>query len=254
MRFTHVQEFAKAAKAETAAAIFDLTFGEVFHQMVRVAANWIATVQVDGCTKDRAQIADLAVDVTLAGLQLCISEDGAQHMARMTGRTMPVFRHTVTRSDDELSSAATNTEPGRAFGPRFLEHRLVEARAILDSVGSRIRAFVTGAGSPLKELEQAWPDSAYWFHEGLAEPLDTIAVPKLETALEILLRSESTSGSKPRVLKAMHAFYGKEPSDLINPQSQVTVGQFAPRLRERQVADLAWHVVNVSALASGKPA
>ena len=227
VRFTHVQEFAAAAKVETG-AMFDVTFGDVFQHMGRVGANWIATVQVDCCTKERAQeIANLAADIALGGLQLCISEDGAQHMARMTGRTMPVFHHAVSRSNGQLSSASTNSQPGLAFGPYFLDRRLAEARPVLDSIGARVRTFVTGGGGPISELEQAWADAAYWFHEGLAEPLDTIAVPKLETALEVLLRSESTSGSKARVLKAIRAFHGKEPGDFINPQSQVTVEQFA---------------------------
>jgi hypothetical protein len=226
VRFTHVQEFSEAMKAQTPAAIFDLTFGDVFQQMGTVAANWIAAVQVDGCTKDRAQeIADLAVDVALTGLQLCI-EHRAQHIARMTGRTMPVFRKAISRSAGVLSGAGTNSQPGLAFGPHGLQPLLIKARPILDSVSSRVQAFVTGSGS-FNELEQAWSDAAYWFHEGLAEPLDTIAVAKLETALEVLLRSESTKGSKARVVKAICVFYGKRPDDFINPQSQVTVEQFA---------------------------
>jgi hypothetical protein len=79
----------------------------------------------------------------------------------------------------------------------------------------------------LPTLNQAWADAAYWFHEGLAEPLDTIAVPKLETAIEVLLRAESTPGSKSRVLKAIRAFYGLTPKEPINPQSEITVEKFA---------------------------
>ena len=39
------------------------------------------------------------------------------------------------------------------------------------SVGRRIDAYVHG-GSKLPNLEQAWCDAAYWFHEGLAETLE----------------------------------------------------------------------------------
>jgi hypothetical protein len=226
VQFRHIREFAPAAQAETD-VMFDLTFGPVFELMARSAANWMATVKVEGSTKERAQeIANLAVDIALAALQLCIPEDGAQHMARMTGRSMPVFSQAVSRSDGQLSTGTTNSEPGRAFGPGFLDQRLAQAKPVLDSIGSRVAAFICGNGR-LSELEQAWPDAAYWFHEGLAEPLDTIAVPKLETAIEILLRSESTKGSKARVVKAIQAFYGKKPHDFINPDSQTTVEQFA---------------------------
>lgn len=228
VRFSHIQDFAPIALADTG-LMFDITFGQMFTQMNRTAANWIATVKIDGCTKDRAQeFANLAVDIALAGLQLCIPEDGAWHMARMTGRTMPVLSQAVSRSNGQLSTGTTNSEPGRTFGPGFLDQRLTLTKTVLNSVGLRIEAYISG-NSHYKELEQAWPDAAYWFHEGLAEPLDTIAVPKLETAIEILLRSESTKGSKARVVKAIHAFYGKKAGELINPQSQsqITVEQFA---------------------------
>ncbi len=226
IRFTHVQDFAPVAQSETG-PLYEATFGPVFDLMGRTAANWIATVQIDGCTKERAEeIANLAVDVALAGLQICIPEDSARHMARMTGRTMPVFSQTVSRSTGHLSSATLNTEPGRAFGPGFLEKCISEAKPVLDSIAKRLERYVLGVGG-LTKLEQAWPDAAYWFHEGLAEPLDTIAVPKLETALEVLLRSESRKGSKKRVLKAIEACYGKKATEFINPQSQTTVEQFA---------------------------
>ena len=105
------------AQAETG-AMFDLTFGPVFELMGRSAANWMVIVKIEGCTKARAQeIANLAVDIALAGLQLCIPEDGAQHMARMTGRSMPVFSQAVSRSGGQLSTGTTNSAPGRAFGP-----------------------------------------------------------------------------------------------------------------------------------------
>jgi len=226
IRFAHVQDFAVAAQTETG-PLYEMTFKSVFDLMARAAANWVATVKIVGCTKERAQeIANLAVDVALAGLQASIPEEGARHMARMTGRTMPVFSETVTRSDAGLSSATANTEPGRTLGPGFLDRRLAEVKPTVDSIANRIENFVRG-GSALPDLEQAWPDAAYWFHEALAEPLDTIAVPKLETAIEILLRSESTKGSKARVLKAIGAFYGKKATDFINPQSLTTVEDFA---------------------------
>jgi len=147
-------------------------------------------------------------------------------MARMTGRTLPVFNQAASRSDGHLSFGTTNNQPGLAFGPGVPDKFVAEARAELSSVGNRITSFVSGGG-PLAALEQAWPDAAYWFHEALAEPLDTIAVPKLETAIEVLIRSENTKGSKARIEKVIRAFYGKAPSDLITPQSQTTVADFA---------------------------
>jgi hypothetical protein len=229
VRFTHIQDFAPAARAD-AGESFDLTFAEVFRQMQGASATWMGTVSIDGCTNDRAEeTANLAVDLALTGLQLCLPERGAQHMARMTGRTMPVLRKIVSRSSGQLWSAGINAAPGLAFGPGFLDQQLTQVRPVLDSVGSRVSAFLTGSGR-LMALEQAWLDAAYWFHEGLAEPLDTIAVSKFEIAVEVLLRAESTRGSKARLLKAFRAFYGRKPGDFIDPESETTVEQFAAGL------------------------
>jgi len=52
-------------------------------------------------------------------------------------------------------------------------------------------------------------------------------VSKLETPMEVLLHSESSSGSTTRVLEAIRAFYGLEPDQFINSHSQTTVKQFA---------------------------
>jgi hypothetical protein len=92
----------------------------------------------------------------------------------MTGRTMPVFSQAVSRSDGQLSTGTTNSEPGRTFGPSFLDQRLAQAKPILDSIGSRVAAFISGKGL-FADLEQAWPDAAYWFHEGLATSLIRLA-------------------------------------------------------------------------------
>ena len=229
IRFLHIRDFQVVSRNDIG-AMFDITFSPFLEMMQHFAGHWIATVNVEGCTKDRAQeIANLAVDIALAGFQLCLPEDGARHMARMTGRTMPVFGQAVSSVDGTLSTSITNSEPGRLLGPTLLQNRILEATVLLDSVGNRIGAYLSG-NSHLTNLEMAWSDAAYWYHEGLAEPLDTIAVPKLETTVEILLRAENSRGSKARMLKAIEAFYGKKAADLINGQSGITVEKFAEGL------------------------
>lgn len=96
----------------------------------------------------------------------------------------------------------------------------------MDAAGPLIAEFLSRTG-PLPKLAGAWADAACWFHEGLGESLDTIAVPKLETAVEVLLRSEKSAGSEARMCQAIRAFYGLEASDFINPNSTTTVKQFA---------------------------
>jgi hypothetical protein len=76
-------------------------------------------------------------------------------------------------------------------------------------------------------LERAWCDAAYWLREALAEPIDSIAVAKLETALEVLLGAESTSGSKRRMLQILDSFYGLKPEDPLYDGTATTAEQFA---------------------------
>lgn len=112
------------------------------------------------------------------------------------------------------------------MGDGTLDYFLQQGQGLAHAIGPRVKSFVEGK-SAFPALEQAWADAAYWFHEALVESLDTIAVPKLETAIEVLLRAESTSGSKARVLKAINAFYGLTKDDRINPHSHLSVEKFA---------------------------
>jgi hypothetical protein len=69
-----------------------------------------------------------------------------------------------------------------------------------------VRSFTSGTFR-LPLLEQAWCDAAYWLHEALAEQIDAIAIAKLETALEVLLRAENNSGSNQRLLAILKTFF-----------------------------------------------
>jgi hypothetical protein len=193
--FMHVQEFAEQERQRTSVPMFELTYEGMFKVMAQASATWVATVVVEKCTQKRAQeIANLSVDIALAGLQLVVPLDHSAHMSRLTARTIPSSLQLVSRCNGQMGSA--NQEPGLAMGEGTLHHFLNVRQALVDAVSPRVAAFVAGS-SALPILDQAWADAAYWFHEALAEPLDTIAVPKLETAIEVLLRAESTSGSRP---------------------------------------------------------
>jgi hypothetical protein len=225
IRFIHISDFARVAKGD-AGVMFDAVFGPFLELVRRAGAHWVATIKTEACARDRAlEIANLSVDIGLAGLQLVCSLDDAQRINRLTGRAMPVLRYTVFRSDGQLSASTTNSGPVLASGPDVLDNLLQQAQPVLASIGKRVENYVRQTGC-LARLDQAWSDASYWYHEGLAEPLDTIAVSKLETAIEVLLCSESTKGSKARLLSAIHAFYGKLSNELINPHSPVTVDQF----------------------------
>ena len=59
--------------------------------------------------------------------------------------------------------------------------------------------------------------------------MDSIAVTKLETAIEVLLRAENRKGSERRIISAMDTFYALKPEDPITPNSSVTTKAFARR-------------------------
>jgi hypothetical protein len=77
-------------------------------------------------------------------------------------------------------------------------------------------------------------------------------VPKLETSIEVLLRSESTKGSKARVIKAIEAVYGLKRTDFINPNSQTMVEQFAQGFvtDRSRILHGTWSTLNHSLRAS----
>jgi hypothetical protein len=225
--FSHILDVIEREKKKDEKQ-FEISFHSVVSAMEAEAAHWMANVDVSGCTKGRAwEIGDLAVDIAVTGLQLVIPLNFSERMARMTARNLPRNREMVSNVNGILSFGGTNQQPALGMGPGILEAQLHLGRAILDAVGHRVEAFLSGNSGPLATLEQAWCDAAYWFHEGLAEPLDTIAVPKLETAIEVLLRTESTKGSKSRVLRAIKTFYGLDKKDFINPEVPITVEKFA---------------------------
>ena len=139
--------------------------------------------------------------------------------------TLPDVTTAISESDGQLNISNTFDEPGQALGDGALDHYLRNGAALLSSVGRRAQAYLAGQ-SHLPKLNLAWCDAAYWFHEGLAEPLETIAVPKLETAIEVLFRSENSRGSERRMLAAIRGFYDLGPNQAINPTSPITVRQF----------------------------
>ncbi len=246
--FTHITDFVdQERKADD--KMFEVAFHQVLSAMQAEAAHWMATVDVLDCTKKRSwEIGDLAVDIALTGLQLVIPLNFSQRMARMTARNLPRNREMVCRVNGVLSSGGANQQPALAMGTGVLEACLHAGTTILEAVGRRVESYLTGTSDPLCALEQAWCDAVYWFHEGLAEPLDTIAVPKLETAIEVLLRAESSSGSKARILKAIKTFHGLDATQFINADVPITVERFAEGfVRDRsRILHGTWSTLNYS--------
>jgi hypothetical protein len=116
-------------------------------------------------------------------------------------------------------------QPGQGLSGGAFDEMMSKEVDVIRSVGQRVRAYTHG-GAKLPKLEQAWSDAAYWFHEGLAEALDSVAVAKLETAIEVLLGAESSSGSEKRLCEALHAFHGVSENDPITTDPSVTIKQY----------------------------
>jgi hypothetical protein len=227
--FTFIDDFVERLPKDSQ-AVFDLTYGGMLKEMASQRAGWMAEVDVDRCMRKRAEeLADLSIDLAITAIQIVIHPDQSRHMSRMTARTVPRYRFGLSEGGDTISPTLTNQAPGLALGAGTLEHYLKESNELIEAAGAQILPFLSGRGA-LPILAGAWADAAYWYHEGLAEPLDTIAVPELETAIEVLLRSESSSRGEKRVLQAIRTFYGLEPGDFVSPTSQVTVKQFAKDL------------------------
>ncbi len=226
VRFTYLTDFVTRHSSGNS-EMFSANFASMLQEMQTQRAFWIAEVDVARTMPKRGrELGELAVDLAIAGMQLLLHPDASRHMSRLTARTVPRYRFDVSESTDSISPTVTNQEPGILLAPGTLEHFLREGRSVIAAVGQQVSAFLDFDGV-LPTLARAWADGAYWYHEGLAEPLDTIAIAKLETAIEVLLRSEKLSGSEARVRQAIHAFYGLKPDDFINPNSTTTVKQFA---------------------------
>jgi hypothetical protein len=173
-----------------------VSFKDLPNDMGRAGASWVATVEVTGCVQGRAlEFADLAVDLALVGLQLVFPINFSERLARMNAKNLPPLKSTYFRVNGNMQGSHLNQHPTLGLGPGWMEKIVSDGAAVLESVGRRVGAYITG-NKKLPNLEQAWCDAAYWYHEGLAEPLETIAVTKLETSIEILFHSKSTSKTK----------------------------------------------------------
>lgn len=212
------------------AALDRIGFDRLLQWMRERDGDWLARVSVDGCEHKRAQeIAELAVDLAIAALQLAAPYLHTRSMARLDARRGTSQKRTLSEAHGHHSSGWSNQEPGLSIGAGTLADILQQTAPIFTAVGNVVHSFASGSFR-FPVLETAWCDAAYWLHQALAESIDTIAVTKLETALEVLLRSENNEGSQRRMLEILRAFFDLGPNDPIAPGSALTARQFARRV------------------------
>jgi hypothetical protein len=222
-------------------------FVEIERWMRQEDSDWLARVNVDGCERKRAEeMAELAVDLVIVGLQLAAPFLDTRTMARLDARRGISQKRTLSEANGRFSGGWSRKEPGMTIGQGTLSDILLKATPIFTAVGNVVCSFATGSFR-LPVLEQAWCDAAYWFHQALAESIDTIAITKLETALEVLVRSESSKGSERRMCEILTVFFGLEPDDPVAHGSTLSARQFARNVvRDRsRILHGTWSTLNV---------
>jgi len=205
-------------------------FAKFLDETAQRDGNWLAAVDVDGCaTKKAIEIGELAVDLAITGIQVSAPNAGVKTMARINQMRGRAFDTTITVRDGRYGWGHSNKSPGISIGQGYMQEIQRVAQRTFTSVGNRVTGFTSGQYR-LPLLEGAWCDAAYWLHEGLSEPVDSIAVAKLETALEVLLIAESSRGSEAKILLALEVFFGLSPEMPITPVSDITTKQYAKDL------------------------
>lgn len=222
------------------------SFDTLLELMRETHANWLARVVVEGCEQQRAEeIGELAVDLAIVALQLAAPYLDTRSMCRLDSRRGSAQKRVISEANGHYNGSWSRKEPGMSIGTGTLADILKKTQPLVMAIGNVVRSFTSGTYR-LPTFERAWCDAAYWLHEALAEPIDSIAIAKLETALEVLLRSESIKGSTARVLAILQCFFNLQPDDPIAPGSTLTAKQFATNLvRDRsRILHGTWSTLN----------
>lgn len=208
-------------------------FDNILELMKSERAHWLAQISVEGCDRERGEeIGALAADLAIVTLQLALPTSWhTRNMSRLDGRRGGASSQTLSRTATSDCGGHSIHDAGLTIGQGTMQDILQTCAPLVDAVGRCITAFATNRFT-FACLEQAWCDAAYWYHEALAERIDSIAVVKLETSLEVLLRSASTKGSEARILSVLEAFFGLSPKDPVVPGSPTTAEKFAKSVVE----------------------
>lgn len=227
--FVHIDE---AGRSEFYPPVEDMLGRDGFDRMLALMrdnrANWLACVSVEGCEHQRAEeIGALAADLAIVALQLAVPLAwGTRTMGRLDARRGAAERRTLSEAGGYYNAGWSKTEAGLSIGTGTLADILQKTAPTIAAAGRCVELFASGQFR-FPNLERAWCDAAYWLHEALVEAIDAIAIAKLETALEVLLRAESSSGSQTRMEVILATFYGLNPDDTVTSETTTTAKQFA---------------------------
>lgn len=222
-------------------------FNRILDSMKASRAHWLACVSVEHCDQKKGnEIGSLTADLALAGLQLILPLFwDTRRMSRLDARRGEAQAQSISLSNDTYFVSYSSLDAGLPIGHGTLADALQTAAPVIEAVSRCVTSFATGKfGFP--NLEQAWCNAAYWLHEALAEMNDAIAFAKLETALEVLTRAESTSGSESRLELILSAFYSLAPHEMLTTDSATTVKQFVKRVvgNRSRIIHGTWSTLN----------
>lgn len=224
--------------------------GSHFSRLVEMArerdARWVAVVEVSGrAEKESIATADIAVDIALGALQIAAPGLNIRNITRATA-LIPVLRRTdVSASGSQPRQSVSNHSPALAISPELVADVIANVVGeSLDVMGKRLAEYL-GSTSTLPRLNEAWCNATYWFHRALVETLDTVAVVKFETAIEVLFKAEDMSGSKSRIKSSFDSLFGLVGSDLF-PETSLTVDQFILNITtaRSRVVHGTWPTIN----------
>jgi hypothetical protein len=203
-------------------------FDKMLERMHRDRGSWLAQAKVEGCDRARGEeIGALAIDLALAMLQLALPTSwNTRNISRLDARRGGADSQTFSRTATTESGSHSSHDAGVTIGEGTMQKILQDFSKLANAVGICVTAFASGRFH-LPNLQRSFCDAAYWFHEALAEKIDSIAIVKLETSLEVLLRSQSSKGSQARIRSVLEAFYGLASKGPVVPGSTQTADDFA---------------------------
>jgi hypothetical protein len=189
-------------------------------------ANWFAVVDVTAREKARSlEVAEIVVDLCLGVIQTITRDPLGRDIARLTGRTMLGEKFSLVSDSDGSWSHGWQSRGSFDMPSSILGELLQQTSPDIQSMGKIIGRY-RDQSSPLPLLEQGWCDALFWFHEGLSEPLDSVAIAKMETAIENIFCAESMKGSRSRLLQGFKSLFGVDGSSPIDALLPVTVDEF----------------------------
>ncbi len=219
IEFYSKEDLIKRENLSSGNLLTEMSYGPLLEFMKNQSAYWVADVTVEGFDEAAGlERANIAIDLALSAIQIAIPPDYSRSMARLTDRTLPSEIGSVTKVGNHARFGSHRRDPGLGFSAGAFDQFLLNAASILSSIGNRVGAYITD-NAALPKLDQSWSDAAYWLREGLTESLDTVAITKLETAIEVLLSAESSKNSGRRLESAFSAFYGLLPESPYPPGS-----------------------------------